>query len=340
MFSSFDDGFNFGFEDTCHPDFVTPQASGSDYLALDGAPFSTQNQLHNIGKPSDNLRISAIEILSSGSLFGLKKDKQLTLATIVPEEGLRASREILPSKILINTYDTTIHPSGENSIWKSNTLDYNTSENTEYITSLLRDSDPNNNTFIELHSTSSVADSGKLKLKFSHEAPTFSFQRHGGAFAFGNRQGGLQTAQELQIADSDSFFIVDEIELSIEEYLSKFKKEGSLYSRTFTGELSNMRWSKDRKIVNLNELNISKKKRNRFQKRINKEIDKQFNSGNKAQIKLRLQNMIAFLSSRNDINILNGSVDEKHFSTYSFNVEFSEDQIFSNTGYKLINELK
>ena len=65
---------------------------------------------------------------------------------------------------------------------------------------------------------------------------------------------------------------VDEKELSIDEYLSKFKKEGSLYSRTFTGDLSNMRWSNDRKIVNLNELNISKKKEIDFKKELIKKL--------------------------------------------------------------------
>ena len=66
------------------------------------------------------------------------------------------------------------------------------------------------------------------------------------------------------------------------------------------------------------------------------------NKLDKEQIKSRIQNLITNISTNTniDINPYNDSVDENHFSTYSFYVELTEDQIFSNTGYKLINELK
>ena len=136
----------------------------------------------------------------------------------------------------------------------------------------------------------------------------------------------------------DTIF-VDGKESSIDEYLSEFNNEGTFFSRTFTGSISdNKRWANNRKTVDVNKLNLSKKKRKRIQKR----IDSQLNKLDKEQIKSRIQNLITNISTNTniDINPYNDSVDENHFSTYSFYVELTEDQIFSNTGYKLINELK
>jgi len=136
----------------------------------------------------------------------------------------------------------------------------------------------------------------------------------------------------------DTIF-VDGKELNIDEYLSEFNNEGTFFSRTFTGSISdNKRWANNRKTVDVNKLNLSKKKRKRIQKR----IDSQLNKLDKEQIKSRIQNLITNISTNTniDINPYNDSVDENHFSTYSFYVELTEDQIFSNTGYKLINELK
>ena len=137
----------------------------------------------------------------------------------------------------------------------------------------------------------------------------------------------------------DTIF-VDGKESSIDEYLSEFNNEGTFFSRTFTGSIENKRWTGNNNIVDLNNLKfrLTKKKIKRIQKR----IDNQLNKLDKEQIKSRIQNLITNISTNTniDINPYNDSVDENHFSTYSFYVELTEDQIFSNTGYKLINELK
>ncbi len=130
---------------------------------------------------------------------------------------------------------------------------------------------------------------------------------------------------------------VDGKEFSIDEYLSKFNNKRTFFSRTFTGSLEYKTWG-DNKIVDVNKLILSKKKRKRIQKRIDNELSKV----DKEQIKSKIQSLITNISTNTniDINPYNDSVDENHFSTYDFYVELTEDQIFSNTGYKLINELK
>lgn len=210
----FSEGFNFGFEDTCHPKFITNSASGNDYLALDGSPISTQNQEPYLGlNLTDNLRISAIEIISSGASVGIKKEHYLNMYAEVPPIGLRSSRSILPSKVLKYNYNTTIYPSDENSLWKAyDNVSYN-NEDDNILHAILSDQDTSK--YIELVSTTSIADSGKLKLKFSHEAPVLTFQLADGAFAFGSDLTGFDSAIGRNASETDSFFIVDEIELKV-----------------------------------------------------------------------------------------------------------------------------
>ena len=212
----FADGFSFGFEDTCVPDFIIAErGSGvNNYLAMAGAPMGGHGGSDPfIGVPTNNLRISAIEILSSGALHGYKLDNLNPLSLVMenPERGLRSRRDILPAEILANNFDTTIHPA-ENTLWSgvnnfTNTKDY------PILTSTLRNN--NNKEYLELISTSDIADSGKLKLRFSHETPTFNLQLADGAFSFGGYKLGLRAAKERLVAEVDSFFTVDEIELKI-----------------------------------------------------------------------------------------------------------------------------
>jgi hypothetical protein len=72
--TSFTEGFDFGYEEkVCD----TPSVSGNDndYLALDGAPLSTQSANLN---PSNALRISAVEVANAGGV-GIKRDNYVNL---------------------------------------------------------------------------------------------------------------------------------------------------------------------------------------------------------------------------------------------------------------------
>ena len=184
---SFTEGFSIGYDQSCIPTGVN---------------------VH------DTLNIAAIEIMASGGALGVSgiiDNGDLGVYIKSQETGLRSVREILPSQVLAYNYDTTIYPSGENSVWKndSNVFNY---EVEDEITQSLRSSDQGR--FIELVSTSEVADSGKLKLKFGHEPPTSVFGLRDGEF---DRQFGfgLKKAQSKNFAEVDSFFQIEDIELKI-----------------------------------------------------------------------------------------------------------------------------
>ena len=184
---SFTQGFSIGYDQSCIPTGVN---------------------VH------DTLNIAAIEILCSGGAVGISgiiDNGDLGVYIKSQEKGLRSVREILPSQVLSYNYDTTIYPSGEHSVWKndSNVFNYDIKDE---LTQSIRSNDIGR--FVELVSTSDVADSGKLKLKFSHEAPTFVFGLRDGEF---NKQFGfgLKTAESKYFSEVDSFFQVEDIELKI-----------------------------------------------------------------------------------------------------------------------------
>ena len=161
----------------------------------------------------EDFRIISLEILSQG-VSNLRSDAILPFSVQVPATGLRTERKIFPSNLLKYNFDTTIYPSGEHSLWKddgNNT--FNDAEDNSYLSNLLRLDD--NDKFIELSSTTTVADSGKLKLKFSHETPTSAFKYADGAFQFAFESDSFVAAGKRQVSDTDSFFVVDDIELKV-----------------------------------------------------------------------------------------------------------------------------
>ena len=208
----FSDGFNFGFEDTCKPTFIAGASGtegGNNYLAMAGAPLGTQSQSSTVGNvPTNNLRISAIEILSSGGLVGFEVNDVLNLTCLPSPTGIRSTRTILPAQVLNNDYNTTIYPE-ENTLWSGINNIQNKTIDERLVDSIRSDDD----LYLELVSTSHVADSGKLKLKFSHEPPEFTFQLRDGAFGFG--LDGFDRAAVKKTAEVDSFFVIDDIELKI-----------------------------------------------------------------------------------------------------------------------------
>jgi len=132
---------------------------------------------------------------------------------------------------------------------------------------------------------------------------------------------------------------VDGIELTIDEYSSQknnFTKP-TYYKQSFSGgglqDSYGVRWSKIKIPVDINNLNFSKKKMKRIQKRIN------IHKLNTEDLKLKLKNLINSISQK-ITNNYNDSKDLNHSVRYNFYREFTEDEMFSITGYKLINNAK
>lgn len=173
--------------------------------------FSDENA-PNSGRDED-FRIIAVEILAQGKKSS-NNDISMDMFVEVPSTGFLTERHIFPSNLLKYDFENTIYPSGENSIWKTNNnSNFNYLEDNSYMSNLLRDND--NAQFIELVSTSDIADSGKLKLKFSHETPTTSFRYTNGAFEIGFGFVNFDTAGKQQVGDTDSFFVVEDLELKV-----------------------------------------------------------------------------------------------------------------------------
>ena len=173
--------------------------------------FSEDNR--PISGRREDFRIISLEILSQG-VSNLRNDAILPFSVQVPATGLRTERKIFPSNLLKYNFDTTIYPSGEHSLWKDDSNNtFNDTEDNSYLSNLLRLD--GNDKFIELSSTTAVADSGKLKLKFSHEPPTSAFRYADGAFQFAFESDSFDAAGKRQVSDIDSFFVVDDIELKV-----------------------------------------------------------------------------------------------------------------------------
>jgi hypothetical protein len=209
----FEEKFDEGYEDTCRPKFIySPDASQNDYLALGFPPISTQASQYSIN-PTNSLRISAIEIGNSGGV-GILSDNRLNFYSEVQPIGNRIIRDILPSEVLLKDFNTGIYPVAS-SVWKSSDgANYNlTSQGAAVLTNDLRDKSQYN--YISLNYNTPVSNSGKLQLKFSHEAPTSVTELRGGAFSFGGLNKSLDTAKLQSIAETDNFFAIDSVELKI-----------------------------------------------------------------------------------------------------------------------------
>lgn len=204
----FDDGYNEGYED--RNTFTIIDQSGNNYLALDGAPLSTQTQ--GFINPENTLRITAIELCNSGELSSFRNN-YVPFYTDVLSTGLRVTRNIFPSQVLNYDYTNDIYPSN-NSKWIFFTSNNLTTNNSLKLLPLIRDE--NNSTYISLD-YSSINDSGKLQLKFSHQPPIAKDTLANGAFNFGNYRPILpfDNAKWSNVADTDNFFTIDDIELKI-----------------------------------------------------------------------------------------------------------------------------
>ena len=207
----FDIGFDFGFEE--NTDVYETHAGDNDYLALDGAPMSTQTPGVHLN-PSNAIRISAIEICNSGSMFGLLKEHFLPLSVQVRPSGDSLERRLKPVTFMSNTFDSGIYPMAS-SIWElpANTAITNeTSNGRDWLKNNLNYLD--DDYYINLKSLDSehLADSGKLMLKFGLENPDEVLFTRRGEFGFGHAKTEFKVGDMQQV---DCFFTVTRATLRI-----------------------------------------------------------------------------------------------------------------------------
>jgi len=167
---AFDDGFTDGFVD----------------VDADGNKIAIQ--------PTNNLRISTIEIWNSGFPgIGPSPENYMPLIMMNPEKGKRLERKIFPKFIPEKGWDTTIFPESGNLLWEDHDREYSnidTCDNAKLISYI---TDNNNETYISTHDV--VNDSGKLILKFGTGASPVS-EVFPGAFnwAFDQSLNGIWTS--------------------------------------------------------------------------------------------------------------------------------------------------
>lgn len=185
-----------------------------------------------------SLRITAIELCNSGELFTHNANR-VPLHTEVSPIGQRLTRQIFPDQLLLNDHTNNIYPSSD-SLWQhldplGDTYNNTTTSGANVLAPLLRY--PNG--AIKL-SYSSIADSGKLHLRFSHEPPPLQFGYRDGAFSFSTstvKNSFPKHDMPFDMAtwsrfSHDHFFTIDKIELKV---LAKKASGGRNYSLDVVG---------------------------------------------------------------------------------------------------------
>lgn len=215
--AAFNKGFNLGFDDDIPNDDVV--VDDDDYLSV-GSPISTRRQ--EVINPATSIRISEIEIFNFGAV-NVVNDNYLNLYTDVRSTGERLERFLSPERLLVSDYDTGVNPSVD-SVWVSSPdasgdVIYNTTPSGS-LSIVSRINNDDDSEFITLDS-SSVEDSGKLKLVFSHKTLESLLVYRGGAFK--SLGDSFLTAELVNLPPINEFFVVDEVYLRVKAK----KAEGS-----------------------------------------------------------------------------------------------------------------
>ena len=208
----FNEGFNLGYEERFCKPFGIERESVDDYLALDGTPISTQSEWYHLRKIADSIRITAIEMANTGPLMNVA-DFYLKFYMDVSTNATLINRTILPADVLDYDYDTLVPPKVD-SVWNSSTtydgliLDNISGSLLPFI---------RNSSYGSYITLNDVEESGKLKLKFSHEVPFVDNAFTGGAFqfGFGSPTQNFNNAQYKPVRDVDIYFKIEKIELKI-----------------------------------------------------------------------------------------------------------------------------
>ena len=205
----------FAFEANLNDQFVN--TSENDYLAVDGAPLSAQSQDYHI-RPTNAIRISAIEIANLGRAEGILRDSELPFFLGVQSTGTWIERVIYPTKVLLNTFDNNIYPTGLNNVWETSpdldNLTYNNTINDDkHQLELI---DRLTNLYTDGNIVSHTAPSGKLQLLYEHQRPFSVKLPRGGDFSFGNTYTNPFKKADIELVyGDDSFFIIEDISLEI-----------------------------------------------------------------------------------------------------------------------------
>ena len=211
----FNVGFDVGFESGClHED--SELHGNNDYLAFDGSPLSTRIQ-DGTNNPTNSIRISAIEIANSG-YFDTHKELYLGMHLQVTPTGNRLTRCFPPTDMRAWDFDTGIYPLSS-SVWHDNGSLYS-NQTSSGITKLVSNiANSSKSEYIKMASTSSpvttVADSGKLILKFGTTVPGAYFAYKNGEFGFGFASGAYPVAELVKEQPIDNFFTVDSVYLKV-----------------------------------------------------------------------------------------------------------------------------
>jgi len=200
---AFDSGFSLGFEDNrIIPDSI---GSGNDYLALDGNSLSSQtNGLLNGVR---GIRIAGIEICNSGAV-GPGISDYLPIYAPVRDKGHRVERTIKPTYLYADTV---------NEVWPNVSTTW-----TGNLSKLLSSRHDNH---IRMES-STIADSGKLVLRFGHSATDRMKEITDGSFGTKSFDastygmwvqpfGAFDTQNKNHMDVEDNFFTIDSVSLRI-----------------------------------------------------------------------------------------------------------------------------
>jgi hypothetical protein len=205
----FDDGYDESYEEyVCNNNtpftFLQTESSNDILLENDGLIY--------LDEVNDSLKIFSIEMCNSGESASYR-NKFLSLFSQVPDIGERLTRNIFPKEVLLYNQINDIYPSVQ-SLW-SNSTDNNltVSGASQLVPSIV---DNTNQSYIRLD-YSSIQNSGKLLLKFSHEPPFTKYGLRDGAFDFGvfSEDKAFDTAKFGNITEPDIFFTIDKIDLKV-----------------------------------------------------------------------------------------------------------------------------
>jgi len=202
-------GFNEGFDDDIPNDNVI--IDEDDYLSI-GSPFSTISQ--EAINPINSIRISEIEIFNFGAA-NIVNDTYLNFYTEVDLIGERLERFLSPQILLPYDHNNRIHPS-VNTVWASSPNSsgvrlFNTNQelSNQIVGKIINDSDDD---YIELVS-SSILDSGKLHLVFTHKTLESLLVYRGGAFR--NLSNSFSLAELVKLPPVNEYFLVDDVYLRV-----------------------------------------------------------------------------------------------------------------------------
>ena len=166
------------------------------------------------------VKISAIEICSSGVSKTDGKEQYVPFYAEVDATGNRVERNIIPTQTFYNTYENGLYPGGD-TVWQAQDgLDNTTCLGLESVRDAI--SSQSSNSFITLQS-SEIEDSGRLVVKFGQGGRNKIVERGSFGHAFDqslngiwyNPSGAFETLTKTAVEHLDNYYVVDSITLVV-----------------------------------------------------------------------------------------------------------------------------